>query len=81
MQAKGRLVSCSKAERRVVAGRAVVLTRYVRAGPGGFVSVWLVQYPDDNVLYSLTLNAPQSEEMTVEPVFRSIWESLQFGQR
>lgn len=81
VQAKGRLVSCNKAERRLVAGRAVALTRYVRAGPSGFVSVWLVQYPDDNVLYSLTLNAPQVDEAAVEPVFRSIWESLQFGQR
>jgi hypothetical protein len=81
VQANGRLVSCSKAERRIVGGRAVALTRYVRAGPSGFVSVWLVQYPDDNVLYSLTLNAPQSEEAKAEPVFRGIWESLQFGQR
>lgn len=81
VQAKGRLVSCSRAERRLVGGRAVALTRYVRAGPNGFVSVWLVQYPDDNVLYSLTLNAPQTDEGTVEPVFRGIWESLQFGQR
>jgi hypothetical protein len=79
VQAKGRLVSCSKAERRLVAGRAAALTRYVRTGPTGFVSVWLVQYPDDNVLYSLTLNAPQTDEATVEPVYRSIWESLQFG--
>jgi hypothetical protein len=80
-QAKARLVSCSKAERRLAGGRAVALTRYVRAGPNGFVSVWLVQYPDDNVLYSLTLNAPQSDESIVEPVFRGIWESLQFGPR
>jgi hypothetical protein len=79
VQAKGRLVSCSKAERRLVAGRAAALTRYVRTGPTGFVSVWLVQYPDDNVLYSLTLNAPQTDEATVEPVYRGIWESLQFG--
>jgi hypothetical protein len=79
VQAKGRLVSCSKAERRLVAGRAAALTRYVRTGPSGFVSVWLVQYPDDNVLYSLTLNAPQTDEATVEPVYRNIWESLQFG--
>jgi hypothetical protein len=81
VQANGRLVSCSRAERRMAAGRAVALTRYVRGGPTGFVSVWLVQYPDDNVLYSLTLNAPQSDEAAVEPVFRRIWESLQFSPR
>ncbi|HEY7637262.1 MAG TPA: hypothetical protein VH763_17045 [Gemmatimonadales bacterium] len=79
-QAKGRLISCSKAERRLVGGRVVALTRYVRTGPSGFVSVWLVQYPEDNVLYSLTLNAPQADEKTVEPVYRGIWESLAFGQ-
>jgi hypothetical protein len=80
-QVKGRLISCSRAERLFAGGRAVALTRYLRTGPSGFVSVWLVQYPDDNAVYSLTLSAPQADESTAEPVFRGIWESLQFGQR
>jgi hypothetical protein len=80
-QVKGRLISCNRAERQFAGGRAVALTRYLRTGPSGFVSVWLVQYPDDNVVYSLTLSAPQTDAATAEPVFRGIWESLQFGQR
>ena len=80
-QVKGRLISCSPAERQFAGGRTVALTRYLRTGPSGFVSVWLVQYPDDNVVYSLTMSAPQTDESTAEPVFRGIWESLQFGPR
>lgn len=78
-QARGRLVSCNRPERISASGRDVALTRYVRAGPSGFVSVWLVQYPDDNVVYSLTLSAPQADEVVVEPVFRGVWESLRMG--
>jgi hypothetical protein len=80
-QVNSRLISCNRAERLSAGGRAVALTRYQRAGPSGFVSVWLVQYPDDNVVYSLTLSAPQADEASAEPVFRGIWESLQFGPR
>jgi hypothetical protein len=80
-QVNSRLISCDRAERLFASGRAVALTRYLRAGPRGFVSVWLVQYPDDNVVYSLTMSAPQTDEATAEPAFRGIWESLQFGPR
>ena len=80
-QAGSRLVSCSQPNRLVVGDRATALTRYVRSGPTGFVSVWLVQYPDASVVYSLTLGGPQTDEAVIEPVFRDIWESLRFGTR
>jgi len=80
-QARNRLISCSRAERRTAGGRSVALTRYVRSGPAGFLSVWLVQYPDENVVYSLTMNAPQAEEAAAAPVFQAIWESINFGAR
>jgi hypothetical protein len=62
-QANKRLISCHQAKRQMASGRAVALTRYIRTGPSGFMSVWLVQYPDNDVVYSLTTKPSPSPSL------------------
>ena len=55
-----RIVSCDSAQTDRAAGRTISIIRYVRTGPAGFVTVWLAQYFDKGVVYTLTLSAPSS---------------------
>jgi len=71
-----RVVSCDPAVIDHAAGRTVAITRFVRSGAAGLVSAWLVQFPDNDVIYTLTLSAPQAAESRYEPLFRRIWRSV-----
>jgi len=71
-----RVVSCEPAVTDHAAGRTIAITRLVRSGASGFVSVWLVQFPDKDVVYTLTLSAPQADQSRYEPLFRTIWRSV-----
>lgn len=75
-RAGARVISCDAAVTDTVAGRTIVVTHLVRSGPGGFVTVWLVQYPEANTVYTLTLNAPQAEDAHYAPLYRTIWHSV-----
>jgi hypothetical protein len=72
-----RLVSCDPAQVDQAAGRTIAITRLVRSSPAGFITLWVVQFPDEDVVYTLTLAAPQAEESRYEPLFRIIWRSVQ----
>jgi hypothetical protein len=72
-----RVVSCDPAQADHAGGRTIAITRLVRSGRLGFVTVWLAQFPDRDVIYTLTLSAPQAEETRYEPLFRTIWRSVE----
>jgi hypothetical protein len=72
-----RVVSCDPAQVDRAAGRTIAITRLVRSGRLGFVTVWLAQFPDRDLIYTLTLSAPQAEESRYEPLFRNIWRSVE----
>ena len=72
-----RVVSCDPAVTDHGAGRTIAITQLVRSGAAGFVTVWLVQFPDKDVLYTLTLSAPQAEQSRYEQLFRTIWRSVE----
>ena len=71
-----RVVACAPAVKTMVRGQGAALTRYVRSGSSGFFTSWLMQYPDRNVVYSLTLRAPSRDEQAAIEVFRHIWKSV-----
>jgi hypothetical protein len=75
-QLNQRLVTCHPARALKVKTRTAALTEYVRTGPTGPVHVWVVQFPDDNVVFTLTLSCLESERVKEEPVLRQIWESI-----
>jgi hypothetical protein len=75
-QMGARLISCDPAVTDQAAGRTIAVTRLVRSGREGFVTVWLAQFPDRDVVYTLTLAAPQAEESQYQPLFRTIWRSV-----
>jgi hypothetical protein len=72
-----RVVTCDPAQVDRAAGRAIAVTRLVRSGRLGFVTLWLAQFPDKDVVYTLTLSAPQAEESRYWPLFRTIWRSVE----
>ena len=72
-----RVVSCDPAQVDQAAGRTIAITRLVRSSQAGFVTLWVVQFPDRDVVYTLTLAAPQAEESRYEPLFRIIWRSVE----
>jgi hypothetical protein len=71
-----RVVRCEAPHGIRAGSRAAALTEIVRSGPTGFVHVWLVQIPDDNVVFTLTLSCLEAEVTREAPVLRGIWESL-----
>jgi hypothetical protein len=72
-----RLITCGPAALDQAAGRTVAVTRLVHSGPRGFVTVWLVQYPDRDVIYTFTLQTPQDAEARYEPLLRKLWRSVE----
>jgi hypothetical protein len=78
-QAKGHLLACDRAILDTAAGRTIAITRAVRTGAQGFVTVWIAQYPDQDVVYTLTLTAPQTAEGRMAPLYRQVWRSMAFG--
>jgi hypothetical protein len=72
-----RVVTCDPALVDRESGRTIAVTRLVRSGPKGFVTVWVAQFADAGVVYTLTLGAPQVDEQRYEPLFRTIWRSVQ----
>src|SRR5438552_2373437 len=76
-QLRARVITCDPARvDRKAAGRTIAITRLVRSGPKGFVTVWLAQFPGSNVIYTLTLSAPQAEEERYAQLFQTIWRSV-----
>jgi hypothetical protein len=73
----GRLITCHPARALKVKTRTAALMEYVRTGPTGPVHTWLVQFPDNNVVFTLTLSCLESERAQEEPVLRQIWESIE----
>lgn len=74
-----RLVSCEPAQVDRAADRTIAVTRLVRTGRQGFVTVWLAQFPDRDVIYTLTLSAPQAEESRYATLFRTIWRTVEIS--
>lgn len=74
-----RVLKCGPAQLDYAAGRTIAVTRMVRSGPSGFVTVWLAQYPDRDVIYTLTLSAPAAEAARYRPLFQRIWRSVTIG--
>jgi hypothetical protein len=75
-KAGGRLISCGDVDVDTVGGHVVTVRRMVRTGANGFVSLWSIQYPDNDVFYTLTLSAPQPSAARYELLFRNVWRSL-----
>lgn len=75
-QMQARLISCDRAVTDQADGHTLAVTHLVRSGPTGFVTMWLAQYPDKDVVYTLTLSAPQAEEARYQPLFQQIWRSF-----
>lgn len=70
------VVSCGPSQLDRAAGRTMLITRLVRTGALGFVTVWIVQFPDRDVVYTLTLSAPQAQESYYGPLFQTVWRSV-----
>ena len=75
-----RVLSCDPAVVDHAAGRTIAITRLVRSGRLGFVALWLAQFPDRDVVYTLTLSAPQVDQELYEPLFRTIWRSVEIPE-
>jgi hypothetical protein len=71
-----KIIACDPAMPDRGAGRTIAITRYVRSSGTGFVTTWLAQYPAKNVLYTLTLTAPQAEKAMYGAMFREIWRAV-----
>ena len=72
-----RLITCGPAILDQAAGRTIVVTKLVRSGPRGFVTVWVAQFPDHDVMYTLTLQSPQADEKRNEPLLQRMWRSVE----
>jgi hypothetical protein len=76
-----RVISCDPAVvDRAAGGRTIAITRMVRSGRLGFVTLWIAQIPDKDVVYTLTLSAPQADQSRYEPLFRTIWRSVEIPE-
>lgn len=71
-----RIIACDPAVADRGAGRTIAITRYVRSSGTGPVTTWMAQFPDKDVLYTLTLTAPQAEEAMYGAMFREIWRAV-----
>jgi len=75
-QLRARVLTCDPARVDRKTGHTIAITRLVRSGPHGFVTVWLAQYPAKDVIYTLTLSAPQLQESRYSRLFETIWRSV-----
>ena len=75
-QLRARVISCDPARVDRETGHTIAITRFVRSGPRGFVTVWVAQYPAKDVIYTLTLSAAQAQEAHYSQVFETIWRSV-----
>jgi hypothetical protein len=75
-----RVITCDPAVADHAAGRTIAITRLVRSGRLGFVALWLAQFPDKDVVYTLTLSAPQAEQALYERFYRTIWRSVEIPE-
>jgi len=75
-QLRARVITCDPARVDRKTGHTIAITRLVRSGPHGFVTVWLAQYPARDVIYTLTLSAPQVQEARYSQLFETIWRSV-----
>jgi hypothetical protein len=73
---RARVITCDPARVDREAGSTIAITRLVRSGPKGFVTLWLAQFPANNVIYTLTLSAPQAQEESYSQLFQTIWRSV-----
>jgi hypothetical protein len=71
-----RLVSCGPGYADRAAGRTVAVLRAVRSGKSGSVTLWNIVIPGKDMVYTLTLAAWQADESRYEPLFRTIWRSV-----
>lgn len=74
-----KVLACDPPQLDQAAGRSIAVTHMLRTGRSGNVTVWMVQYPDQNVLYTLTLSSLQAEQARYENVYRAIWQSAQIA--
>ena len=72
----GRLLRCDRLSLEQVNGHTISVRRVLRAGTTGDVSVWIAQYPDDDVIYTLTLTAPSATAAQHEGAYASIMRSV-----
>jgi len=70
------LISCDPVYIEREAPHPIAITRTVRSGPRGFVTVWLAQFAGQGVIYTLTLSAPQAREEHYKQLFQTIWRSV-----
>jgi hypothetical protein len=75
-QLGARVITCDPARVDRKTGHTIAITRLVRSGPKGFVTVWLAQYPAKDVIYTLTLSAPRAQEARYSQLFETIWRSV-----
>jgi hypothetical protein len=71
-----KIIVCDPAVTDRGAGRTIAITRYVRSSGTGFVTTWLAQFPAADVLYTLTLTAPQTNEAFYGAMYREIWRAV-----
>ncbi len=75
------LVSCDPVYIERQAPHPIAITRTVRSGPRGFVTVWLAQYAGQDAIYTLTLSTPQALEERYKQLFQTIWRSVTIAER
>ena len=72
-----RVITCDPPRIDREAGGTIAITRLVRSGPNkGVVTVWIAQFPANDVIYTLTLSAPQAQEERYQRLFQAIWRSV-----
>ncbi len=75
------LISCDPVSIERQAPHTIAITRIVRSGPRGFVTLWLAQFAGQGVIYTLTLSAPQAREERYRQLFQTIWRSVTIPER
>jgi hypothetical protein len=75
-----KVLACDKPFLDQGTAHTIAVTRMVRTGATGFVTVWMAQYPEHDVIYTLSLATLQADEAKYAPLYRTIWRSVQLSQ-
>ena len=77
----GTVAACDAPEFETVGARTVAVTRLVRSGGAGPVTAWIVQFPDADMIYTLTVTVLEAREAELGPLARRIWRSFVLDAR
>lgn len=72
----GTVATCGSPTFETVGTRTIAVTRLVRSGASGPVTAWVAQYPDDDVIWTLTVTVPETREAELRAVALRIRRSL-----